>query len=360
MTSRPERVCAAGLMLADGWAWAEACGAARLGLGVPAEVLAPRGVVLAPADIMGSLPSGASRYALACGEQAAAPDMAALADALGAVMRVAGVEFAALCLAAPAWGRTVYQGHLFAGGRHMGGLAAAMRGQLPGRAAVVGQEIVAQGVGAITQRLHALKAADVSVAVIDSIDEAGCLSVAAACAGQIVVVGPAWLAPAGTAEVVPGAAGPVAVLAGACDRQTLYQLGAARGAARFLQLNFTEGGVAEAVAWAGAPTAPCVIATSAPPDRLTAGADAAAALGAVARGLAAAGWRRFVLAGNDSAAAIVAALGVTELARGPAAGGLRWWHGGGYSFLLKPGGFGGRDLFRDLMEPQIGLNSAAE
>jgi len=351
---------AAGLTLADGWAWAEAGGAVRLGVGVPAAVVAPRGLVLSPAEIVACLPAGAARYALACGEQAAAPDLAALAEALGAVMRVAGVEFAVLCLAAPGWGRTVYQGHLFAGARHIVGLAEAMRGQLPGRAAVVGQEVVAQGAGAIAQRLHALKAAEVAVAIVDAIDEAGCLSVAAACAGQIVVAGPAWLAPAGMAEAAAPVGGPVAVLAGACDRQTLYQLGAARGGARFLQLNFTEGGAEEAVVWAGAPAAPCIIATSAAPDRLTRGADAAAALGAVARGLAAAGWRRFVLAGNNSAAAILAALRVTELARGPAAGGLRWWHGGGYSFLLKPGGFGGRDLFRDLMEPQIGLNSAAE
>jgi uncharacterized protein YgbK (DUF1537 family) len=286
--------------------------------------------------------------------------MVRLRDALAAMMRVAGVEFAALCLAAPGWGRTVYQGHLFQGARHVAGLVESLRGDVFGRVAVVGQEIVAGGAQALAKRLTALRAAEVSVAVVDAIEEAGCAAVAQAFESQIVVAGPAWLAAAGEADALAPQTGPVAVLAGACDRETLFQLGVARGAERFLQLSFTAGGAAEAIAWAGPPERHCVIAASAPPDRLTAGVDAASALGAVALGLAAAGWRRFVVAGNDSAAAVLAALGVQELARGVAAGGLRWWHGGGYSFLLKPGGYGGRDLFRDLMEPQIGLNSAAE
>jgi uncharacterized protein YgbK (DUF1537 family) len=350
----------AGLTLADGWAWAEASGAARMGLGEAAEVVAPRGGVLTAREAAAYVPGGGDRYALACAEQRAAPDMTQLRDALAAMMRVAGVEFAALCLAAPGWGRTVYQGHLFQGARHVAGLVESLRGDVFGRVAVVGQEIVAGGAEAVAARLTALRAAEVSIAVVDAIDEAGCAAVARAFESQIVVAGPAWLAAAGESEALAAEAGPVAVLSGACDRQTLFQLGVARGAERFLQLSFAADGTAEAIAWAGPPERHCVIAASAPPDRLTAGVDAAAALGAVALGLAAAGWRRFVIAGNDSAAAVLAALGVHELARGAAAGGLRWWHGGGYSFLLKPGGFGERDLFRDLMEPQIGLNSAAE
>ncbi len=350
----------AGLTLADGWAWAEASGAGRLGLGVSAEIVVPRGPVLTAAEVARCVPAGQARYALACGNQAAVPDMKQLAEALTAMMRVAGVEFAALCLATPGWGRTVYQGHLFEGARHVTGLVPALRADLPGRIAIVGQEIVAQGARAVAQRLHALRAAEVAVAVVDAIDETGSAAVAEAFAEEILVAGPAWLAPHGEAAGLARTRGAVAVLAGACDRQTLFQLGVARGAERFLQLSFTGGGVAEAVAWAGAPDRHCVIAASAPPDRLSAGVDATAALAGVASGLAAAGWRHFVLAGNDSAAAVLAALGVGELTRGAAACGLRWWHGGGYSFLLKPGGFGGRDLFRDLMEPQIGLNSAAE
>jgi uncharacterized protein YgbK (DUF1537 family) len=350
----------AGLTLADGWAWAEAAGAARLGLGTAAEMVAPRGLVLTAAEVAACVPAGGARYALACGEQRVAPDMARLREALAALMRVAGVEFAALCLAAPGWGRTVYQGHLFEGSRHVAGLVESLRGEAFGRVVVVGQEIVAGGAEAVSKRLTALRAAEVGLAVVDAIDEAGCASVARAFESQIVVAGPAWLATAGEAAAQAPQAGPVAVLAGACDRETLFQLGVARGAERFLQLSFAAGGVAPALEWAGAPARSCVIAASAPPDRLTAGIDAAAVLGEVACGLAAAGWRRFVLAGNDSAASVLAALGVRELSRGAPAGGLRWWHGGGYSFLLKPGGYGGRDLFRDLMEPQIGLNSAAE
>jgi uncharacterized protein YgbK (DUF1537 family) len=371
MTDGPAGACAVGLTLADAWAWAEASGATRLGFGTGGQVIAPAGRSHTAASLLAALPRGQPRYALACGNQRSPPDLDRLAESLAAMMHVASVGFAALCLAAPAWGRTVYQGHLFDGQRHLAGLVEHLRTDLFGRIAVVGPEIVAAGAGAVAQRLNALRAADVSLALVDAIDEAGYASVSSAFADQIMVAGPAWLAAPATAAAPapPAPAGPIAVLSGACDRQTLFQLGIARGTERFLQLALQQSlsPAAEAVAWAGGPAAwaggpagACIIATSAAPDRLAPGIDAAAILGQVAQGLAAAGWRRFIVAGNDSAVAVLTALNITALARGDSWRGLRWWHGGGYSFLLKPGGFGGRDLLSDLMEPQIGLNSAAE
>ena len=113
-------------------------------------------------------------------------------------------------------------------------------------------------------------------------------------------------------------------------------------------------------AWAAAQTAQTiVIATSAPPDRLAPGGGTAL-LASVAAELAEAGCRRFVLNGNDTASAVLARLGITMLNAGAPAAGLRWLHADGYSFLPKPGGFGGRDLFLDGFAPQIRLNETAE
>ena len=62
---------------------------------------------------------------------------------------------------------------------------------------------------------------------------------------------PAWLAPAATQPEPAAPTGRIAILSGALDRQTLYQLGAARSAMPFLQLDFSNPGITEsALAWA--------------------------------------------------------------------------------------------------------------
>ncbi len=96
-----------------------------------------------------------------------------------------------------------------------------------------------------------------------------------------------------------------------------------------------------------------------PPDQRAPG-GATALLAEIAADLAASGWRRFVLNGNDTAGAVLAQLGVTMLNIGAPAAGLRWLYADCYSFLPKPGGFGGRDLFLDGFAPQIRLNGTAE
>jgi uncharacterized protein YgbK (DUF1537 family) len=103
-----------------------------------------------------------------------------------------------------------------------------------------------------------------------------------------------------------------------------------------------------------------VLASTASPDRVTAGTNAAGALGEVAKGLVAAGIRRLVITGEDTARAVLAALGITAVTVGAGLGPLRWLHAGELALCLKPPGAGTKSLFLYDFEPQIRLNATAE
>jgi uncharacterized protein YgbK (DUF1537 family) len=78
------------------------------------------------------------------------------------------------------------------------------------------------------------------------------------------------------------------------------------------------------------------------------------ALRAIAVGLAAAGVRRFVVAGGETSGAVTEALGVRALAIGPEiAPGVPWTRaadGKPYALALKSGNFGGPDFFTRAFE----------
>jgi len=340
---------------------------ASIGLGEGgADICAPAGQTLGQAEIEDAFAARARQYLLTFGNTGAALDAAILGPMLDSITALAGTGFCAACLAAPAAGRTVYQGHLFQDGSLRGNLPREFSEALQGRAGIVPLDVVAAGPAAITSRLAALKDQGVSLALIDAVSPADTDNIAAACAGQTLLAGPAWMAPRLQSAEPAAPGGPAAILSGALDRQTLYQLGVAATAMPRLQLDFIRPDiVAEAVAWAVAQTVgPFIIAASAPPDRLHPGAPAAALLGEIARGLRAAGVTRFVTTGGETAAAVITALGLKTLTAGAAFGPFRWLEVGGISLLLKPGNTGERDFFTDLFAagfgPQLRLNAAAE
>jgi uncharacterized protein YgbK (DUF1537 family) len=304
----------------------------------------------------------AASYFLAFGNQAAPPELASLAPVLERLTGRTGLGFMAACFAAPALGRTVYQGHLFQGGKHVANLRTGLAGELSGRVAVIPYEIIAEGPAAIRRQLAACREQGVALALLDAIDPPQCAAIADALAGQILTAGPAWLAQVEPAEEPPAPAGRLAILSGALDRQTLYQIGAARAALPFLQLDLSgPDPIAAALAWSAAqPGEILLIAASAPPGLLTPNAPAAEILAAIGAGLAAAGTRNFLITGNDTASIILNRLGVTTLTAGAAAAGLRWLGTPKYNFLLKPGGFGDQKLFLGQFGPHIRLNAAAE
>ncbi|GLR66479.1 HPr kinase [Acidocella aquatica] len=330
-------------------------------------VLAPGGLTLSGQEVMAGLQTNPARRFFSFGNQEAPPDLEALAPVLDCLIEQSGTGFMVASFAAPAQGRTVYQGHLFQDGRLVVNVHHALRAALSGRVAIVAHETVAAGAPAIRRKLAAFKEQGAALALLDAVDMAQCAALAAAVESQALSGGPAWLYPALSSPAEAGddtgaPEGPLAILSGALDRQTLFQLGAARHLRPFLQLDFAAPNpAAEALAWARAQGGqPIIIAASTSPGNLRRDVPAAAILAEIAAGLATAGVRRFVLTGNDTASAILDRLEVRSLETGAAAAGLRWLSGGNYHFLLKPGGFGGRDLLVDEFEPQIRLNATAE
>jgi uncharacterized protein YgbK (DUF1537 family) len=350
-----------GMTLQDAAALADARGAGTgmvLGLpsetaSVPAEIFAPAGAMLTAEEVQAALASSAGRCFFAFGNQASAPEVSELGALLDLLIHRSGLGFMAASLAAPLLGRTVYQGHLFQDGKHLGNLHHALGQHLSGRIAIIPHDVIAAGSQAIRRKITACREQGIALALLDAVDPAQCEGVAAALAPQLLL---------GGAQPEPAAAsGRCAILSGALDRQTLYQLGAARGAMPFLQLDFSAPDIAQtALAWAGGQSSDFIISASAPPDQLAKNAPVAGILADIACALAATGVRNFVLTGNDTAAAILGRLGFKNLVAGAAWAGLRWLTAPGYNLLLKPAGFGGRNLFLDGFGPQIRLNEAAE
>jgi 3-dehydrotetronate 4-kinase len=326
------------------------------------DILAPSGFMLSGNEAEAALKSGAGRYFFSCGNQNTAPDVSSLAPLLDLLIERSGIGFMAACLAAPAQGRTVYQGHLFQDGRLVANLHRALSEQLSSRVSIIPHDIIAAGTTAIQRRIVTCREQGIALALLDAVDHTQCDAIATALEMALLTAGPAWFAGASQKPEPAAPVGRLAIISGALDRQTLFQLGSARAIIPFLQLDVaTPGTAATALAWAAGQDAPkFIISASAPPDRLHPQAPVAAILADIAAGLADAGIRRFVITGNDTACAILSRLGVKTLTAGASTTGLRWLSGDGYNFLLKPAGFGGRDLFLGGIEPQIRLNAAAE
>ena len=312
----------------------------------------------------------------------------ALLDALGADLTIA-------CPAFPTNGRTVYKGHLFVGDvllEHSGmrdhpltpmrnsDLVAVLGAQTPRPVGLVEHATVRRGADAVRAALDGLREAGTRHAVVDAITDADLVAIGTACADLPLITGgsgvatglPAnfraggLLAEAGEAATLPAASGLAAVIAGSCSPATLGQIEAmaASRPAFFVDaeaLAARKRVAAEALAWAGPRLAdgPVLIYASAPPARVRRiqkrlGADKAGAmiercLARIARGLVDAGVGRLVVAGGETAGAVVGALGVNALRIGAEIDpGVPWTMSVGEPRLhlaLKSGNFGGPDFF---------------
>src|ERR1700692_4753298 len=254
----------------------------------PAEIFAPAGETLTAQEMEAALATGPGQCFFAFRNQAAAPGLDQLPPLLDLLIHRSGLGFMAATFAAPQLGRTVYQGHLFQDGKMLVNLRHALAQSLSGRVAIIPFETTAAGTQAIRSKITACREQGIALALLDSVDPAQCDAIAAALAPQLLLGGPAWLAP-GSAQPEPAApSGKCAILSGALDRQTLYQLGAARGAMPFLQLDFTAPDITQsALAWAAGQTQDFIISASAPPDQLAKNVPVSAILAAIAWHLAA-------------------------------------------------------------------------
>ena len=316
-----------------------------------------------------------------------------------ALMDELGADFVVIAPAFPENARTVFKGHLFVGDlllsdspmRHHpltpmtdANLVRVMQAQLDTavgrRVGLIDYLCVAQGEAAITQRMAALRAQGVSLAVADALSNDHLCSLAQSSGPLKLVVASSGLAigiPAQhglacnpQAAQLARASGRRAVVAGSCSATTNAQVArfVAHGGAAFaldpLQLDNDSGLVEQALDWARPllEQGPVLIYATAGPeavrdvqDRLGAGRAGALveqALSRIALGLVENGVGQLIVAGGETSGACVEALGISQLRIGPQIDpGVPWCHAvtpvrpEGVHLALKSGNFGGIDFF---------------
>jgi uncharacterized protein YgbK (DUF1537 family) len=324
------------------------------------------------------------------------PVTEALMDALGANFAVATPAF-------PDNSRTVYKGHLFVGDLLLSdsgmrdhpltpmtdaNLVRVLQAQSRRRVGLIDHRTVRGGALAIAERIAALVAQGVGLAVVDAIDNDDLLRLGPALVGMplitagsgVAIALPAnfGLAPSAAVSALPPASGFKAVIAGSCSQATRRQVQhfiANRHptlAIEPLQAAADTHLANHALRWAAQcladnPSSPLLIYATAEPAAVAAaqaqlGVQAAGeaverVLATVATGLLALGVRQWLVAGGETSGACVQALGITQLSIGPQIDpGVPWCHApaptqahadapAGLHLALKSGNFGSDDFF---------------
>ena len=316
----------------------------------------------------------------------------ALLDAINETMTI-------VCPAYPRNRRTIYRGNLFVGDELLSespmrnhpltpmtdsNLVRLMARQSPRKVGLVDYDTVRQGTTAIRAAFERLRAEGIGHAVLDATEDAHLVEIAEATRDFGLLTGGAGIAlglprvhgKAGQKQVdsdetrLDWPPGPAAILAGSCSIATLNQVGRAAYCYPSRQLDPIElvknPAHAEAIGrWAceQAGTRPILIHAGQPADaiariqqtlgRARAGELIEHAFGRIASILVAKGFRRILIAGGETAGAVVGALGVKVLEIGPEiAPGVPWTLAHcdpAIALALKSGNFGGPDFFADAM-----------
>jgi uncharacterized protein YgbK (DUF1537 family) len=256
--------------------------------------------------------------------------------------------------------------------------------QIKGKAGLVEVGVVRQGAEAIRARFDALKAEGCNFAVPDAIDNDDLMVIGEACADLPLVTAGSGIAlglpqnfrKAGLlpehqiADALPPTGGLRAVIAGSCSIATQGQVAAMREKHPAFPIDpfeLAQGRdvAGEALAWARGKIEqePVLFYATAAPDAVKAvqarlGTEKAGALvenafAAIAQGIVALGVGRLIVAGGETAGAVVKALGVTGLRIGPEIDpGVPWTVALGedkdkppLALALKSGNFGTPDFF---------------
>lgn len=317
------------------------------------------------------------------------PVTEALMDALGSDFTIATPAF-------PDNKRTVFKGYLFVGDVLLNesgmqnhpltpmtdpNLVRVLQAQTTRQVRLIDHSVVARGADAVRERIAELRAAGVSMAVVDAVSNDDLLRLGPALAamplvtaGSGVAIGlPAnfGIAPSSQASALPAAEGLSAVVSGSCsiatNRQVMHFIQSGRPAMAIDPLRIAAGVdvTAEALAWAAPLLAngPVLVYSTAETSAVKsvqgrlgveeAGAMVERTIAAIARGLVALGVRQLVVAGGETSGACVQALGVTQMQIGPQIDpGVPWCHalaeaadGAGVHLTLKSGNFGADDFF---------------
>lgn len=273
-----------------------------------------------------------------------------------ALLNAMGEDFTIACPAFPEAGRTVYRGHLFVNDALLNesgmenhpltpmtdaNLVRFLGKQTPLPVGLIRYDHIAAGEAAIQERIDSLRNAGVRIAVVDTLNNDDLLTVGRAVKSLRLITGGSGIA-LGLPEnfrrqgelqshqpmTLSSQPGRSAVLSGsasiATNRQVARWLTDERPAFRIDPLKIADGEdvVTKALAFAAQHDEFLIFATS-PPDQVRkvqqilgveeAGKLVEQTLGEIARGLYAAGIRKFVVAGGESSGAVVQALGVRIL-----------------------------------------------
>ncbi len=316
-----------------------------------------------------------------------------------ALMAALATDFTLFCPAFPETGRTIYRGYLFVGDvllSELGmrdhpltpmrdpSLVRVLQRQTRGRVGLVPVATVARGEEPIRAAFDELRLEGFRHAIVDAIEDRHLEAIGAAAAEFKLITGGSGIAlglpenfrrqgllgSGGAADSLPAISGAAAVISGSCSPATLAQVAQMSDRAPIfvvdpLALAAGRRVADDALDWAKPLLGdrPILISATAPPEtvaevqrrlgRERAGALVEEALAAIASGLAANGVRRFVIAGGETAGAIVQALGVTGLRIGRQIDpGVPWTVSlpgssgePALALALKSGNFGAPDFF---------------
>jgi uncharacterized protein YgbK (DUF1537 family) len=303
----------------------------------------------------------------------------------------------------PETGRTVYQGNLFVGSvplnesplkdhplnpMHDSNLVRVLARQSRTKVGLVDLAAVARGASTVRARLDELAGKGFGAAIIDAVFDSDLetigevaldhrLSVGASGFGlglaRALVASGKMKADASSAVSSAPVGGAAACLAGSCSQATLQQIANAERVMPVLHLDPDQvvagkQEVQRALGWARQrlKEGPILIASSSTPDQVQAlqsrhGREAAGhaieqAMADIAQGLVETGVRRLVVAGGETAGAVVDRLGIpgflvgAEIAAGVPVLRAVGTKGTDMLLALKSGNFGGNEFFSDALE----------
>ncbi len=325
-------------------------------------------------------------------DSTAAGNIGPVADAL---LDALDSDFTIACPAFPENGRTIFRGHLFVGDELLSdsgmrshpltpmtdaNLLRVLQSQTASGVGLLRYDSIARGVSAVRERIAALRADGVRLAIADAISNDDLLVLAQACAdlplltaGSGLALGlpdvyasKGWLKLDAQAAALPEVGGLAAAISGSCSSATNAQvehwLQTGRPGFQIDARALAEGKpiAAQALAWAAEhrPKGPVLLYATARAEQVQAvqselGVERAGqlienCLAQIASGLVDSGVRRLVVAGGETSGAVVQALGVKALRIGAAIDpGVPWTQAEGRPLLLalKSGNFGSVDFF---------------
>jgi uncharacterized protein YgbK (DUF1537 family) len=316
-----------------------------------------------------------------------------------ALMAALGTDFTLYCPAFPEAGRTIYRGYLFVGEVLLSesgmrdhpltpmrdpSLVRVLQRQSRGRVGLVPAAIVGRGAEATREAFARMRAEGFAHAIVDAIADRDLEAIGEAAADFKLITGGSGIAlglpenfrrqgllgQESGADELPAIGGAAAVLSGSCSSATLVQVAHMEERASTFTVDplaAAEGAeiAQQALAWAQPLLGrrPILISSSAPPaevalvqqrlGRERAGALVEETFAEIARGLVERGVRRLVIAGGETAGAVVQALGVEGLRIGRQIDpGVPWTASLPKSLAeptlalaLKSGNFGAPDFF---------------